>query len=156
GPRAVPIEPARVRELQVTAPPTGVLCANDDATLVEATVTYVDGKRLRSARTGSDDWIRRGQLAWSTDVGAIDGDGWLTVPADRTSWLDRAVTIGAAVRNSPTISNRVTLTPRYDCGRADLRGGDGGGGQPGARSRDAHVALTYLDAPGHGRMMLVR
>ena len=156
GPSIVPLEPAKITSIQIVGGDRAI-CANDDRTPLRVAVQYRDGTRLASSVGGDiDAQIRRGELTWTTDTGAIDERDGLAVPPDRSSWLDRPIAVRVAVARQPTLVAAASFAPTYACGRASAAGMPGPNGGRGGAAANMQVALTYLDLPQARRWVLAR
>ena len=156
GPKIVPLEPAEITSIEIAGGDRAI-CANDDRTALRAEVHYRDGTKLASTVGGDiDALIRRGELTWSSDTGAIDERDGLVVPPDRLSWIDRSVVVQTAVARKRAVFAAAILTPRYDCGRVSASGAPGPTGARGSTGANVHVALTYVDLSQARRWVLAR
>jgi hypothetical protein len=158
GPTFVKLDVPHARRLDVALVGGGTaICPAAGTPELRALVTYVDNKTVQTrSRVDPRGTLRPGELRWTSDVGTVDTDARLHLPALR-DWHDRPISITVNVPGRPEIADRIVLVPTFDCdawSSDDGRTGDTGGN--GAHGGHVEVALGYVDTSLNGRLVLAR
>ena len=132
GPSYTRLKPSEVEHLDLVA---GPLCGNAATTRLTARVIYRDGTLLATAPSASRR-LRYSEVAFASDVGRVTADGKLVLPADPLPWHDQEILVRGHLAQRPDVVSEVRLTPRFDCGAAELSGADGADGRSGQDGGD--------------------
>jgi hypothetical protein len=133
---------------------TATYCANLDRIPTRAVVSDLRGSRYvvgSGPVDGLQGRIKSSELEWLSAVRPAGEDGDAILKSPILERLDRPISLEARLTRHPEIGDRVTLTPRYDCGALVATGqaGKDGSGDPGGPGPTLRVALApFAIQPG--------
>jgi hypothetical protein len=140
GPQPAKLDVKKVTAVELSLVGGGAtFCPNGTPAQMRVVATVAGGKQQTTWAQGEsrDGKLEHAAFTWTTDVGAIDGDGILRLPADPFAVVDRTITVGVQVPGKPELGGQLTLAPVFDCGGMAVF--SGAAGEPGRVGADGRL-----------------